>query len=134
MKGTYYLLRDMSNIVILDSDRVKESNIDSYRLMGSCDALISDFSSSSYSYILLDRPIAFDMADLRHYKPGLIVENINDALPGVQLFNLDDFIHFIETVIQNNDEYRDERNLFKKWMYDYYDGSSCKRLADFLKL
>ncbi len=43
-------LKNMSHITILAGDRAKNLGIDNYRLMRSCDALMSDFSSSTYSF------------------------------------------------------------------------------------
>lgn len=42
------------NVFIVDNDVVKEKNIDVFKLLKNTDALISDYSSITYSYILLD--------------------------------------------------------------------------------
>ena len=45
------------NVFIVDNDVVKEKNIDVFKLLKNTDALISDYSSITYSYILLDKQL-----------------------------------------------------------------------------
>ena len=50
---------EMTNITILTGNDVKKKNIDNYRLMSCCDAMISDYSGAAYEFLQLDRPIAY---------------------------------------------------------------------------
>ncbi|WP_300809562.1 CDP-glycerol glycerophosphotransferase family protein [uncultured Acetatifactor sp.] len=134
LKETYQNLKGMKNIYILDGDSVKEHSIDNYRLMKSCDAMISDFSSAPYSFILLNRPIAFELSDFSHYKLGFSVDNIDAFLPGERLNSIDDFKEFILNVLNNEDTYKEERCRLVDWLYRYKDGDSCRRLAEYLGL
>lgn len=131
---TYRDLKNHSNIFVLNGRNVKELNVDNYRLMASADALVSDYSSSAYAYLLLDRPIGFVLSDIEHYKLGFSVENIFDYLPGKLIYTVNDFTDFISDVINGTDEFSQKRNEMLKWMYKYRDGKSSERLAKFLKL
>lgn len=127
-------LRKKNNIVILTGDSVKSMNIDNYRLMACSDALISDYSASAFSFLLLNRPIGFVLSDLHDYKLGLCVKNVDDYLVGHKIYNFIDFVNFLTDVCDENDEYWLERTSLIKWLYKYQDGNSCLRLAKFLRL
>ena len=57
---------EYSNILYLDGDRVKR--IHAYKLLVQMDALITDYSSMVFDYMLLDRPCAWVLEDREHYK------------------------------------------------------------------
>lgn len=91
-------LHSYSNIIVLDGNKVKELDVDNYRLMKDADALISDYSSVTFDYLHLNRPIAYTLDDKDDYKNGFIVENPETLMAGPQLFTIDDFYAFISDV------------------------------------
>ena len=132
IKESYRELKDMSHIAILDGDRAKSLGIDNYRLMRSCDALMSDFSSSTYSFLQLNRPVAFDFSDLKHYKISLSEEQMIGFTPGARVYSVEDFLAFMRGVIEEKDMFFEERSDFLDKVFTYRDGGSCRRLAEFL--
>ena len=122
------------NISILTGDTVKQLDIDNYRLLKDADALISDYSSIVYSYILLDRPIGFVLSDLNDMKYGFCVDNPDFFMTGQRIYTLDDMISFIQNVSENKDEYREERRNLCNWLHEHQDGNSCERIVKFLNL
>ena len=134
IEESYKKLHDMSNIVIVDGKRTKELGIDGYKLMKSCDALLSDYSSSVYSYLLTDRPIGFVLSDLQHYKLGLTVENYEDYMPGPKIYDIEDIKQFVVNVSTGRDEYKNARQELISYLYTNPDGGACKRLCDFLRI
>lgn len=131
-KETYQGLEDLSHIAILDGDRVKALGIDNYRLMKSCDAFMSDFSSSTYSFLMLNRPVAFDFSDLEYYKHAMPKKIIDSYTPGAKVYSIDDFIAFLRSVCDGEDAYLEERSAFVEKLYTYRDGNACRRLAEFV--
>ena len=126
-------LEDYKNMIVLSGSRIKEVGIDTYELMSVADALISDYSASSYSYMLKNRPIGFVLSDLNDYKLGFSVPNMEDFLPGNKIYQLTDLINFIKYAV-DEDPYRYEREKLLDYLYEYQDGNACKRLAEFLNL
>lgn len=122
------------NISVLTGDTVKQLDIDNYRLLKDADALISDYSSIVYSYILLDRPIGFVLSDLNDMKYGICVDNPDFFITGQRIYTLDDMISFIQNVSENKDEFRKERRNLCNWLHEYQDGNSCERIVKFLSL
>ena len=136
LKESYQALEEMSNIAILDGEKAKARGVDNYRLMRCCDAMISDFSSAPYSFLLLNRPIAFDFSDLASYKLGFNVDKgeIEEFTPGEKIYTLDDLIRFVGSVVNEEDRFHEQRSSFLKKAYEYQDGNASRRLAAFLGL
>ena len=136
LKESYQALEEMSNITVLDGEKTKARGVDNYRLMRCCDAMISDFSSAPYSFLLLNRPIAFDFSDLASYKLGFNVDKseIEEFTPGEKIYTLDDLIRFVGSVVNEEDRFHEQRSSFLKKAYEYQDGNASRRLAAFLGL
>ena len=127
---------NLSNISFITREIAEEKDIDVYRLMASVDALISDYSSAAYSFILLNRPLAFVLSDIDNYdrKFDLSDSKVKRFLPGNMLLNTDDFRKFIEDVLSGIDRKADERNELVDWLYKYKDGKACERIVEFFNL
>lgn len=125
-------ISDKSNIKVLTGDDMKRLNIDNYRLIKDADALISDYSSIVFDYLLLNRPVGYVFADLSSYKLGLCVDNVQDYLAGPIINNYEEFIMFIEDVTNEHDRYEEKRVQLAKDIYDYADCNNCERIVQFL--
>ena len=133
-KSTLSRLRETDNIRILTGDTVKALGIDNYRLVKAADALISDYSSIAFSYLLLDRPMAFVLSDLQDYRRGFSMDNPEDFLVGQQIMHFTDFYAFLQSVLEGRDPWQEKRQALARWLYTYHDGNACQRLAELLGL
>lgn len=127
-------LKDCSNIKVLTGDTVKELKIDNYRLMKDTDALISDYSAVAFDYLHLDRPIAYVMADREEYKLGFVVEDPHEMMAGKEILKFEDMLDFIRDTAAGRDDYRQERMALSERLFQFHDGYSCKRIAEFMGL
>ena len=127
-------ISDTSNIKVVKKHTMKKLDLDNSRLMKCADAFISDYSSAAYQYLLLDRPLAFVLSDIKEYKLGFSTDNIEKFLPGEHIYSFEEFISFIDNVIHGRDKYKQQRLELLKFLYKYQDGDSCKRLVKFMKL
>jgi len=127
-------IRDqLSNFKIVLPTDAMEGKLDSYTLMKFADAMISDYSSVAYTYILRDKPLAFVLSDLIYYKPGFAVPDMERFLPGTKIYSFEDFVGFIKLILKDEkDPFETQRVELKTWMYEHADGDSSKRLAEFL--
>lgn len=130
---SYKELQNYDNIMILDGKMVKELGMENYRLIKSADALISDYSSIAYSYLLLNRPMAFTLDDMHEYKLGFAMENYEDYIVGHRVYTFEDFYAFLQDVLEGKDEYKTAREQLMKVLYKYRDGDSCKRIVEFME-
>lgn len=127
-------VKECSNIKVLTGDTVKEMEIDNYRLMKDTDALISDYSAVAFDYLHLNRPIAYVMADREEYKLGFVVEDPHEMMAGKEILKFEDMLDFIQDTASGRDDYRQERMALFERLFQFHDGNSCKRIADFMGL
>ena len=122
----------LSNINILSHQMFSENGYDLYRLLAQTDALITDYSSVFYDYMLLDRPIAFTMEDFEEYsmKRGFIIDNPEKVMAGHKIHNKEDLLSFLKDVSDGNDPWKEERNEINCIVNTYRDGQNRKRVLD----
>ena len=130
------LPESLKNIIFIDAQKMKDYDLDVYRLMSCMDAMIGDYSSAAYSFLLLNRPLGFILSDINNYKPGLTYYSIEgmNTLPGERIISLTQLELFFAKIINNEDDYAASRKTLAKWLYDYQDGYASSRLAAFLNL
>ena len=125
-----------SNIVLLTNDDIYDAGFQINQLLGHADALISDYSSVAVDYLQLDRPIGFTLDDVEEYEKnrGFVFDSIRDWLPGVELFSIDDFILFIDNVVNGKDTSREKRKKIFKKMHEFQDDCSSARVLKALEI
>lgn len=119
-----FIFPSFSNILIINK---KSPRFQLYPFLGSCDYLLTDFSSVFVDFDILRRPMGFVISDLKQYKEarGFIVEDVESFLPGNIIANYEDFLSFINTYRERYIETNSRYNKFK-------DANSTKRLLDYL--
>lgn len=124
----------LSNIVFIEDDFFFKNKITSYSFIGSCDALVTDYSAVYFDYLLCDKPIGAVWEDIEEYRkfPGFCVD-ISKAMAGaLKIFNVNDFIDFIECVSSGNDILKDVRNKLCDIYNVSRDGKNSIRATDFI--
>lgn len=127
-------LNNLSNIILLTNDDLFENNVNLYSLLGGTDALISDYSSVIFDYLLIDKPIGFVLDDINEYSLGFSIDNPLDFMPGEKIYTFEDLLTFINHVHDGVDEYKEERKRVRDYTNKYQDGNNCERLLKFLNL
>lgn len=123
-----------SNIIVLTADDVKNKGVNNYRLYKDMDAMISDYSTSSFDFLNLNRPICYDFSDFEHYKLGLIMNNPDEFMPGVKITDFAGLLAFLQDVSDGNDRYVKARENLISNLFEHHDGNSCKRIVEYLKI
>jgi CDP-glycerol glycerophosphotransferase (TagB/SpsB family) len=124
----------LDNIVLINDEFFVKSKITSYEFVGSCDALITDYSSIYYDFTLRDKPVAAIWEDIEDYRrnPGFAVD-VDFYMKGAEkIYTVEDFIAFIQRVGNGEDILKDERNKIKTMVNEFEDGESTKRVAEFV--
>ena len=119
-----------SNIIILSDKEKKALGVETYPLLTQIDALISDYSSIAFDYLLLDRPIGFVTEDMKDYTLGFALPDIENYMPGEKINSFDDLCSFIKDVASDKDEYSAERKRVCDWANKYRDSNNAKRVAE----
>jgi CDP-glycerol glycerophosphotransferase (TagB/SpsB family) len=130
----YVISKETANIKIIPDESLSDSGVALYSLLGAADALITDFSSVCYDYLLVDRPIGFDVIDLELYVQGgaSYVTNPLDYMPGYKIYNTRDFCGFIESVAKGDDGFAEERKAMLDRVHTHQDNQSAKRVVELI--
>ena len=101
-----------------------------YKLAAQSDALITDYSSFFYDYLLLNRPIGFTEDDVDEYTKGrgYAVDDPDSFKPGFRIKTDEDFLTFIDDLYYGIDKYKEERIRVNNLANKYQDGKSCQRI------
>ncbi len=131
---SYLNLDSFSNLRIISDAFFKDNNILSYEMLAMSDALLTDYSSVYYDYMLVDKPIGLTWEDFEEYKSreGFSVDTDRICAGGEKIYTADDLCRFIEDVANGKDNLKKERNEIKELTNAYCDGSSTKRVAEWI--
>lgn len=126
---------ELSNIKLIKDTIFEKKHFCLNDLLTKMDALITDYSSVYYDFLLTGKPIGLAITDIDEYKEkvGLIFENYEKNIQGEHIYNFSDLKKFINNIANENDIKYKERiekvNLYHK----YQDGNSSKRVVEILK-
>ena len=125
-----------SNIIIITDDDIEQGNRQLYEIIGYSDALLTDYSSISVDYLLLDKPIGYILSDINYYMidRGFTSENPLDLMVGQHIYTIDDFKMFISDILLGKDNFQTRRTLLKQRLHAAPNGDSCKLIEDYFNL
>ena len=120
---------DCANIRIINEQDLINLNIPVYGFVSCMDALITDYSSVCFDFLLTGKQIGFAIDDYCEYSNsvGYAFENPMDYMPGKVMMNVNDLFEFIDDVINDNDKYKAERENVKVLSNYYVDGKNRER-------
>jgi len=125
-----------TNLEVYSHSMFVKSGYELYSILAVSDALITDYSSVYFDYLLLDRPIGFVIEDFNSYenKRGFIFQNPLDYMPGEIIRSKDSFFHFLYQISTGIDKYSDERKKINDFANYYKDGKNCKRVLELSRI
>lgn len=127
---------ELSNIYLWKNEDLEKHNINLYSLLAYSNALITDYSSVGADYLLKNNPLAYVRDDMDEYgqNRGFCFPDIDKMSPGDKIKTKEDFICFIDDIINDKDKYKEERKKILDFYHKYQEGNSCKVLIDYFKL
>ena len=126
--------KELTNFLVIDNDWVAQQNIQLYELLGKTDALITDYSSVYYDYLLTDKPVGLTVDDIDDYikSRGFVYDNPFDVLKGEQILDNDALISFLENIRDGKDIFEKERTMVKNEIYGNDYGNYTQKLCDMI--
>ncbi|KGE75010.1 CDP-glycerol glycerophosphotransferase family protein [Lactiplantibacillus paraplantarum] len=114
------------NLILMTNAEFENSGMDLYRLLNLTDALITDYSSVFYDYLLLNRQIGFTESDVDEYKKhrGFAVDP-EKFRPGMRIRSEKDLKQFILNIVAGYDEYEEQRQQINNLANQIQDGTNC---------
>lgn len=129
-------VQKMSNILIVTQKDLDDRGEDIYDLFLRSSCLITDYSSVSFDYLNLDRPIIYTVDDGEKYAKlrGFTVENPRDLMAGDVVSDFDELKKSIDKVCSNVDDYANDRIKVNKIVNNYQKINSAKAILDIIGL
>jgi len=126
----HFLQQKYSNIKIIYNEDIYTKDLTLYELLADSDALLTDYSSVYFDYLLTQKPIGFVIDDIDDYKDkrGFIVDKPKKLMPGEKIYNIKDLIKFISNLKANKDTYKEDRKQINQLVNTYHDNNNCKRI------
>lgn len=125
---------DIKNIHLANDEYLKEKEIKLYQILSATDALITDYSSIYYDYLLTDKPIGLTINDIDEFKNvyNIIYDDFEKNIVGQHIHNFEQLIDFIEDIANGNDKTKEIRLQAKKRFHKYED-LFTQRVYEYLK-
>ena len=118
------------NIVLIRDDDLRDRGLQLYQFVRCADALISDYSSISIDFMLLDRPIVYTLDDYEDYAAsrGLFPENAIDYMPGYHVYSVAQLKMALSEISAGKDVHRRERVSIVDRYHTHRDAGSAERV------
>lgn len=103
-------------------------------LMQASDVLLTDYTSGYFDYLLLNKPVIFNLYDLDLYKKkrGIPFEPIESVAAGDIVTNEEELKTSLLSIDINNDGFKEKRAFIRNMFFTYPDGNSCERIYKFI--
>ena len=123
-----------SNIIIFNDEMLTKWNLQLYEFIKLTTCLITDYSSVSTDYMLLNRPIIYTMDDYEEYKRsrGFSIDDPSKYFVGYHVYNKEQLAETIQDVAQGKDIYWDGRKNLLPVLHSHIDGNASARILEHL--
>lgn len=130
----YIKLPPTDNVRILTNEELENGGRNVCDLLKCADALLTDYSTIAFDYMLLDRPIGYTLDDKDEYRLGFSVDCIEELMPGNLIYAMDGLVEFIDDINDGKDVWAKKRQKVKDKTHDYPDAHNSERLCKMLGL
>lgn len=122
--------KHFDNILIVHDEDLRDMGIQLYQFIPFADVMISDYSSITVDYLLLDRPMIFTLDDYEQYEKsrGLYPKNAIDYMKGYHVYSQEELQNSLTEIISGVDKYKSERHNIMSEYHTYVDGNSSARV------
>lgn len=126
---------ELPHIRIADDVFLASMECTLYELLAQTDALITDYSSVYFDYLLTDRPIALTIADKEEYftRFTLAFPDYKEAVKGFYIETFSQLSSFLAEIAEGVDSTREERMTAKEKYHTKDAGNSAKAIVDLLE-
>lgn len=101
-------------------------------LMKISDCLLTDYTSTYFDYLLLDKPVIFNFYDIDYYQStrGFTYDPVESICAGPVVYRLDELLDAFNNIENNKIKYKEKRKIIRDLFFKYQDGNSTKRIFD----
>lgn len=127
-------IKQLTNIKFIDDNFYKSNNLIPYEFMGSCDALLSDYSSVFYDFMICNKPIGLVWNDIKEFQKNMgLFDFYEETTAGCcKIYTFEDLCKFIADVADAKDEFSRIREQLCEKINAPRDGNNAARVVDFI--
>lgn len=125
-----------SNIQFITRDFLEKIGKQTYEIIGYSDALLTDYSSVYFDYLIADKPIGFILDDINLYEKdrGFVIDNPIAIMAGSHIYTLNQLYEFFDKTVRNCDEYKEERHQIKDEFVGEIPQSTCQKFIEYFNI
>ncbi len=103
-------------------------------LLQRADCLMTDYTSTYFDYLLLDRPVIFNFYDYEKYSQtrGFSFDPLDPILAGDIIKDEQSFYEKMQIIIEGKDDYKHLRKYVRDLMHKYIDTNSSRRICEYV--
>lgn len=126
---------DLSNLVFIHDAFLSDHGVSNYELLGKADAMLTDYSSVYYDYLLTGRPIGLCWDDFEEYKAreGFAVDMDTVMAGGEKIYTAEDLCGFITRLAAGEDTLQAQRAKVAQMIHNHQDGNATQRVTDWIE-
>lgn len=125
----------LKNILIITDTFLNKNGLQLYEVIACSKALITDYSSVFFDYLLINRPIATTMDDIESWKQNrgfaFDIESMYNSAT-VRIAKYEELKSFLADVIRGKDDHVLEREKICTQCNQHMDGEASQRVAEFI--
>ena len=123
------------NFELTDELYKMDSNSDIYPVLKYSDALITDYSSIYFDYLLLDKPIIYYPIDIDEYREQCrdFYKPYEEMTAGIKAYKEAELINAMQSVTDGVDNYKEIRKVLRDRMFKHQDDKNCERVVEWIK-
>lgn len=125
----------LEHIKIADDNFLREQGVSLYEWMAKAEAVITDYSSVYYDFLLTTRPIGLTMVDKEEYfrKYDCAFEDVTEYIKGCYINSIGDLLNFIKTVADGENPWQSDLIKQRELFHDKWDGKASERLYGYMR-
>lgn len=118
------------NCYLITNKQLIDNDISLYDLLPFTDAMITDYSSVYFDYLLLNKPIIFNIYDIQKYSSdrGFILTPPENFMCGAKVYNKDQLIKEIINVCNKDDEFYKFREYINAIINENSNFNACEKI------
>lgn len=132
MQNVTMSLGEYSNIIVQTQKDCDEQNVTIYDMFLRSSALITDYSSVYFDYLLLNKPIAFTMDDFNQYEDsrGFSMPNPTSLMAGDRIYTFSELLDYVRDVAHGVDRFSKERAEVNRLVNSHQSACASKSILD----
>ncbi len=121
---------DFDHIKLVDDAIFDIDHSSLYHYLSNVDALITDYSSVYYDFLLTKKPIGLAICDIEEYvkTTRIVFDNFEENVAGEYIYTFDDLLKFIKHLSKGIDNSYEDRLAKIKKYHKYVDHKSSDRI------